>query len=269
MLEVQELNVAYGDAQALWDVELNVTDGEIVTIVGPNGAGKTTLVNTLSGIIPAQSGRVIFDGIDLTQIAAHKICSQGIAIVPEGRRIFTDMSVRHNLDLGAYIPEARPHQMEMLSLVYDLFPILEERENQIAGTLSGGQQQMLAIGRALMARPRLLLLDEPSLGLAPVLVDQIFDALLDINRNGVAVLMVEQNVVKALQVANRGYIIEEGRIVQGGSALELLNDTRIKQAYLGLPDIPDIDEAIEEVIEEVTHHIEEHQHKPKSKPNTE
>lgn len=255
MLNVERLNVAYGDAQALWDVALSISEGEIVTIVGPNGAGKTTLVNTLAGIIPARSGQIQFKGEELTKVAPHMICSRGIAIVPEGRRIFTEMNVRHNLDLGAYIASARPYHAETLKQVYSLFPILKERENQISGTLSGGQQQMLAIGRALMARPRLLLLDEPSLGIAPLLVDQIFDAILDINRSGVAILMVEQNVVKALQIANRGYIIEEGRIVQGGNAHELLNDKRIKQAYLGLPDTPDV----ESVIEEVAHHMEEHQ----------
>jgi branched-chain amino acid transport system ATP-binding protein len=263
LLEVRNLNVAYGDAQALWDVALTVNDGEIVTIVGPNGAGKTTLVNALCGINPVHSGQVLFNDLDLTRIAPHTICNQGVAIVPEGRRVFPQMSVRHNLDLGAYTSRARLHHAETLEQVYDMFPILQERENQMAGTLSGGQQQMLAIGRALMALPRLLLLDEPSLGLAPVIVDQIFDTLLAIHEQGVAILMVEQNVVKALQLANRGYVIEEGRIVQGGDAHELLNDPRIKQAYLGLPDLPDVAEAIDEVIEEVTHHIEEHQHKPR------
>lgn len=266
MLEVKELNVAYGDAQALWDLALTVNEGEIVTIVGPNGAGKTTLVNALSRIIPVQSGKIIFNNQDLTRIPLHKICEQGIAIVPEGRRIFTDMTVRHNLDLGAYIPSARQHHAEMLEQVYSLFPILKERENQISGTMSGGQQQMLAIGRALMACPRLLLLDEPSLGLAPVLVEQIFDAVIEINQTGVSVLMVEQNVVKALQLAHRGYVIEEGRIVQGGDAQDLLKDKRIKQAYLGLPDTSDIDEVIEDVIEEVSQHIEDHQ---QDKPSSE
>lgn len=234
MLDVRDLNVAYGDAQALWDVALAVNDGEIVTIVGPNGSGKTTLVNSLSGIIASRSGQIIFDGLDLTRIAPHDICSHGVAIVPEGRRIFAQMSVRHNLDLGSYIPKARQHHSESLDLVYTMFPILKEREQQIAGTLSGGQQQMLAIGRALMARPKLLLLDEPSLGLSPLLVDQIFDVIDNIHRNGVSVLLVEQNVVKALQIAHRGYVIEEGRIVQGGDAAELLNDTRIRQVYLGI-----------------------------------
>ena len=263
MLEVKDLNVAYGDAQALWDVGITVNDGEIVTIVGPNGAGKTTLINTLAGILKARSGYILFNGHDLTHIASHKICENGIAIVPEGRRIYTGMTVRHNLDLGAFIPQARKFHDETLAQVYKLFPLLQEREQQIAGTLSGGQQQMLAIGRALMARPRLLLLDEPSLGLAPLLVDHILDAILDINLNGVAILMAEQNVVKALQIANRGYVIEEGRIVQEGEARALLSDRRIKQAYLGLPDTPDVEEAIEEVIEEVSHHVEEHrEHRP-------
>ena len=258
MLDVQNLNVKYGDAQALWDVALTVNDGEIVTIVGQNCAGKTTLVNALCGLIPARSGQILFNNDDLTRTAPHQFCQRGVTVVPEGRRIFTSMSVRHNLDLGAYVPQNRVRHAESLEKVYTLFPILKERENQIAGTLSGGQQQMLAIGRALMANPRLLLLDEPSLGLAPLIVDQIFDAILEINNQGVAILMVEQNVVKALQLANRGYVIEEGRIVQGGDAHTLLGDSRIKQAYLGLPDTPDVEEAIEEVIEDVSHHMEEH-----------
>jgi branched-chain amino acid transport system ATP-binding protein len=264
MLEVHALNVAYGDAQALWDVALTVQDGEIVTIVGPNGAGKTTLVNALCGILSARSGHVMFDGHDLCHMASHKICERGVAIVPEGRRIFSEMSVRHNLDLGAYTPNARQHDAQTLDLVYSLFPILKDRERQVAGTLSGGQQQMLAIGRALMARPRLLLLDEPSLGLAPIIVDTIFEALAEINKNGVAILVVEQNVVKGLRFADRGYVIEEGRIVRGGDAHDLLNDKRIKQAYLGLPDTPDVEEAIEEVAQ--------HEHKPRSdssEPNIE
>ncbi|MCI0709457.1 MAG: ABC transporter ATP-binding protein [Chloroflexi bacterium] len=269
MLEVHDLNVVYGDAQALWDVALTIKDGEIVTIVGPNGAGKTTLVNSLCGIIRARSGRILFNGVDLTRVPAHAICRHGITVVPEGRRIFPQMTVRHNLDLGAYIPQARPHHKAMLKQVYDLFPILREREEQIAGTLSGGQQQMLAIGRALMAQPRLLLLDEPSLGLAPLLVDQIYEAILDINRGGMAILMVEQNVVKALQLASRGYVIEEGRMVQAGAAHELLNDKRIKQAYLGLPDIPDVDDAIQEVLEDVAHLIDDHQHDIKPQTDSE
>lgn len=236
MLEVRGLNVAYGDAQALWDVALTVNDGETVTIVGPNGAGKTTLVNALSGIVPSRGGQIQFDGIDLAKTAPHRFSGCGVAIVPEGRRIFAQMNVRHNLDLGAYVAQARPHCKETLEHIYTLFPILKARERQMAGTLSGGQQQMLAIGRALMSRPRLLLLDEPSLGLSPLLVDQIFEVIRDINRGGVSILLVEQNVVKALHIANRGYILEEGRIVQEGDARQLLNDKRIRQAYLGLAD---------------------------------
>lgn len=255
MLDVQNLNVAYGDAQALWDVSLRIDDGEIVTIVGPNGAGKTTLVNALCCLIPSRSGRILYNGQDLIRIPAHKACGHGVAVVPEGRRIFPEMSVQHNLDLGNYVPKNRPNYDRLLDQVFSLFPLLKERQGQLAGTLSGGQQQMLAIGRALMADPGLLLLDEPSLGLAPVLVDQIFDALLDINRRGVAILMVEQNVVKALRLANRGYVIEEGRIVQGGAADDLLNDRRIKQAYLGLPDTSEVDEAIEDVAQQIESHL--------------
>jgi branched-chain amino acid transport system ATP-binding protein len=236
MLEIRDLNVAYGDAQALWDVALTVNDGEIVTIVGPNGAGKTTLVNAVTGITPPRSGQIWFDGVDLAQVAPHQICSHGVAIVPEGRRIFGQMSVRHNLDLGAYTQQARQYYNQTLEQIYTLFPILKAREQQIARTLSGGQQQMLAVGRALMARPRLLLLDEPSLGLSPLLVVQIFEVIRDINRSGVSILLVEQNVVSALEIANRAYVIEEGRIVQGNDARDLLNDERIRQVYLGIVD---------------------------------
>jgi branched-chain amino acid transport system ATP-binding protein len=236
MLEIRDLNVAYGDAQALWDVALTVNDGEIVTIVGPNGAGKTTLVNAVTGITPPRSGQIGFDGVDLAQVAPHQICSHGVAIVPEGRRIFGQMSVRHNLDLGAYTQQARQYYNQTLEQIYTLFPILKAREQQIARTLSGGQQQMLAVGRALMARPRLLLLDEPSLGLSPLLVVQIFEVIRDINRSGVSILLVEQNVVSALEIANRAYVIEEGRIVQGNDARDLLNDERIRQVYLGIVD---------------------------------
>ncbi len=234
MLTVTNLNVAYGDAQALWDISLHVDPGEVVTIVGPNGAGKTTLVNTLSGLLKRKSGDIDFEGVDLCNVPQHLICKQGVVVVPEGRRIFKGMTVRHNLDMGAYLPDHRKHHAETLAWVYDLFPILKERERQISGTMSGGQQQMLALGRALMARPRLLLLDEPSIGLAPVLVDTMFEVIETINEAGVSVLLVEQNVVKALQVANRGYVLEEGRIVQEGPAGDLMNDPRVQQAYLGL-----------------------------------
>ncbi|HEX9921700.1 MAG TPA: ABC transporter ATP-binding protein [Anaerolineae bacterium] len=234
LLDIIDLNAGYGDAQALWDISLTVKRGESVTIIGPNGAGKTTLVNALAGILPVRSGQIMLEEYDLTRVAAHQICSRGIAVVPEGRRLFPKMSVRDNLDLGSYIPEARPHHDEMLERVTIIFPRLKERAQQLAGTLSGGEQQMLAIGRALMARPKLLLLDEPSLGLAPVIVDTIFETLTEINQAGVSILMVEQNVTKALAFAARGYVLEQGRIVQEGSTQSLLRDDHVKQAYLGL-----------------------------------
>jgi branched-chain amino acid transport system ATP-binding protein len=234
LLEVNNLNVAYGDAQALWNISLTVNEGESVTIIGPNGAGKTTLVNALAGIIPTRSGQIILDGHDLTHIPAHQICSLGIAVAPEGRRLFPHMSVRDNLDIGSYIPSARTYHDQMIERVHAIFPRLKERSRQLAETLSGGEQQMVAIGRALMARPKLLLLDEPSLGLAPLIVDDIFEVLSQINRAGVSILMVEQNVSKALEFAARGYVLEQGRIVQAGAAETLLRDEHIKQAYLGL-----------------------------------
>lgn len=232
MLEVIDLNVAYGDAQALWDVSLTVGEGEIITVVGPNGAGKTTLVNALAGIVPVRSGHIRLGGQDLTALPAHKVCQHGVAIVPEGRRLFPQMTVRENLDMGSFVPGARPYHDETLERVYRIFPKLEERANQRAGTLSGGEQQMLAIGRALMARPTLLLLDEPSLGLAPLMVDLIFDVLKDINQSGVSILLVEQHVVKALKAASRGYTLEEGRIVRMGRSDELMQDAHIQRAYL-------------------------------------
>jgi branched-chain amino acid transport system ATP-binding protein len=232
MLEIVDLNVSYGDAQALWDVSLAVGESEIVTVVGPNGAGKTTLVNALAGIIPVRRGTIRMDGKDLTALPVHQICQHGIAIVPEGRRLFTQMTVSDNLDMGAFVPSARARHAESLDLVYRIFPKLRERAGQRAGTLSGGEQQMLAIGRALMARPKLLLLDEPSLGLAPVVVDLIFEVLEEIKQLGVSTLLVEQHVVKAFQAASRGYILEEGRIVQMGSSQELIQDKRIQRAYL-------------------------------------
>lgn len=232
MLEIVDLNVAYGDAQALWDVSLTVGEREIVTVVGPNGAGKTTLVNALAGIVPVRSGRIRMDEKDLTTLPVHQICRHGIAIVPEGRRLFTQMTVRENLDMGAFVPGARAHHAESLEQVYRIFPKLKERARQQAGTLSGGEQQMVAIGRALMAKPKLLLLDEPSLGLAPVVVDLIFEVLEEVKQLGVSTLLVEQHVVKALQAASRGYILEEGRIVQMGTSDELIHDEHIQRAYL-------------------------------------
>lgn len=232
MLEISDLNVTYGDAQALWDVSLTVGESEIVTVVGPNGAGKTTLVNALAGIVRVRSGTLCMDGQDLAVLPAHQICQHGIAIVPEGRRLFPRMTVGDNLDMGAFMLNARAYHDESLERVYRLFPKLKERTRQQASTLSGGEQQMLAIGRALMAKPKLLLLDEPSIGLAPIIVDMIFDVLEEIKQIGVSTLLVEQHVVKALHAASRGYVLEEGRIVQMGNSEELIRDERIQRAYL-------------------------------------
>jgi branched-chain amino acid transport system ATP-binding protein len=234
MLEVSGLNTGYGVAPALWDVDLAVETGEIVAILGPNGAGKTTLVNTIAGVMRPWSGSVIYDGVDLTSVPPHEVSEQGVALVPEGRRIFPRLSVADNLAIGSYGHRARAHHDESLESVIDTFPRLAERASQLAGTLSGGEQQMLAIGRALMARPRLLLLDEPSLGLAPIAVRGIFEVLRQIHASGVSILLVEQNVVEALSLAGRVYVLEAGRITGEGPAEELLQDDRLRRAYLGL-----------------------------------
>jgi branched-chain amino acid transport system ATP-binding protein len=234
VLEVRELNVFYGDARALWDIGLTVGDGEIVSIVGPNGAGKSTLVNTLAGLLRPRSGEILVDGTDLARIPSHQICDHGIAIVPEGRRIFPKMSVEDNLDIGSYRPQARSPRQERLQWIHALFPVLADRSQQHAGTLSGGEQQMLAIGRALMSGPRLLLLDEPSLGLAPQMVDRIFDVAVEINQAGVSVCLVEQNVLRALELSHRGYLIREGRIDLEGSPQELMENEEVRRASLGM-----------------------------------
>jgi branched-chain amino acid transport system ATP-binding protein len=234
MLEVRRLGAAYGEAVALWDVELDVHDGEVVSIVGPNGAGKSTLVNTVAGLHRASSGRIVMDGHDVTRLPAHRVCGHGLAIVPEGRRIFPAMSVQDNLDLGAYRSEARSRRGESLDRVLQLFPRLRERAAQRAGTLSGGEQQMLAIGRALMAQPRLLLMDEPSLGLAPVVVDEVFDVIRTIRDSGVSVLLVEQNAQRAFEVSGRGYLLTEGRVVMAGTSEELAANPDIRRLVLGV-----------------------------------
>ena len=236
LLEARHLAVAYGDAPAVWDASLDVDAGEIVSVIGPNGAGKSTLVNTIAGLQRARSGTLRLADIDLNAVPAHQVCRHGIALVPEGRRLFARMSVEENLDLGCYRGEARRVRLESLERVHRLFPILRERRRQAAGALSGGQQQMVAIGRALMARPRLLLLDEPSLGLAPAVVDAVFDAIRAIHAEGVAILLVEQNVVRALELADRAYVLEEGRVVASGPAATLREQPRVQQAYLGLRD---------------------------------
>ncbi|HEX5721861.1 MAG TPA: ABC transporter ATP-binding protein [Acidimicrobiia bacterium] len=234
MLGVTDLDVFYGDAQALWDVSMNVDEGEVVAIVGSNGAGKSTFVNAVMGINRARRGSIIFEGVELTNLAGHRTCRQGIAIVPEGRRLFPFLSVQENLDLGAFNREARRHHQESLAWVHELFPRLSERRDQLAGTLSGGEQQMVAIGRALMARPRLLLMDEPSLGLAPVIVDEVFDRIERVRAEGVSVVLVEQNVKRALDISARAYVLAEGRIVQQGSAAELAASPEVVAALLGV-----------------------------------
>jgi branched-chain amino acid transport system ATP-binding protein len=233
MLDVKGLNVRYGEAQALWDVDLTIKEREIVSIVGVNGAGKSTLVNTVAGLLRPSSGTILMDGADLSRAASHTICDHGIAIVPEGRRILPHMSVADNLDVGAFRRDARALRAERLDWVHSLFPILKSRQNQAAGTLSGGEQQMLVIGRALMSNPKLLLLDEPSLGLAPVIVDTIFDIVVQL-RDSVAVCLVEQNIIRALRISDRGYVIQEGRVVVTDTADRLLDNDDVRRACLGM-----------------------------------
>lgn len=234
MLEVTDLKVNYGAAPALWGVSLNVQPGELVCVVGPNGAGKSTLINVIAGLHRAREGRLAFNGQDITQLANHRFCAAGIAIVPEGRRLFTGMTVLENLELGSYLPQAKSHRAESLAQVLALFPALKEKLPHAAGSLSGGQQQMVALGRALMSRPQLLLLDEPSLGLAPMIVVEMFRAIREINAQGTSVLLVEQNVAMAMELAHRAYVMEEGRIVAEGLASELLDRPEIRKAYLGI-----------------------------------
>lgn len=234
MLEVTDLSAGYGRATALHDISLSVESGEIVAILGPNGAGKTTLVNSIAGVLRPIGGKVVLDGSDLLAVGPHEISSHGVALVPEGRRIFPRMTVAENLDIGAYPMSARPERDTNLAWVHEIFPILADRHNQEAGTLSGGEQQMLAIGRALMSQPKLLLLDEPSLGLAPIIVQGIFQVLREINQAGVSILLVEQNAVEALDLAGRGYVLEEGRIVGEDRSEALADDERLRKAYLGM-----------------------------------
>ncbi|HLT09531.1 MAG TPA: ABC transporter ATP-binding protein [Micromonosporaceae bacterium] len=234
MLEITGLDAYYGDAQALWGIDLSVGPGETVSVIGPNGAGKSTLVNVIAGLHPARRGTITLAGVNLTKMPAHRVCSQGVATVPEGRRVFPEMSVYDNLCLGAYRKEARAEYRQTLPRVYELFPVLEQRLQQRAGSLSGGEQQMLAIGRALMAKPKLLLLDEPSLGLAPVVIDEVFEALRTINEQGVSVLLVEQEVERALELSTRGYLLAEGRVVASGPSDWLRDSDQARQSVLGV-----------------------------------
>ena len=232
-LEVQGIDVFYRDVQAVWDVSFDVDPGEIVTLVGANGAGKTTTLRTVAGLLKPRRGTVRFLGEDVTGIPAFKLVQRGLVLVPEARQLWPQMTVRENLDMGAYGREARKQRHQTLQVVLEMFPILQKRGHQNAGTLSGGEQQMCAIGRGLMARPKVLMLDEPSLGLAPMLVRQVFSALREINGRGVTVLLVEQNVHQALALANRGFVLETGHLTLSGRTKALLGDPRVKEKFLG------------------------------------
>ena len=234
MFEVKDIDVFYGDAQALYGLSLQVREGEVVTLVGANGAGKTTTLRAISGLRPVARGDIIFKGRSLLGVPAHRRAELGIALVPEGRELWPQLTVRENLELGAYGKAARRHLSESLERVYELFPVVEERSRQVAGSMSGGEQQMVAIARALMTRPRLLMFDEPSLGLAPVVVSQVFDTIRRLHAEGLTILLVEQNLKKALEMADRGYVVETGSISIEGMAADLLADPTIRSAYLGV-----------------------------------
>ena len=234
LLELQDVEVAYGDLPALRGVSLEVEEGETLSVVGANGAGKTTMLRAISGLLRPRAGRILLDGARLDRMPSHVIVARGVVQVPEGRKIFPGLTVKENLELGSYVAAARAHRRESLERVLGLFPRLAERQRQAAGTMSGGEQQMLAIGRALMARPRILMLDEPSLGLAPIIVQEIFRIIAEINRLGTTVLLVEQNTRQALSLSRRGYVLENGRIALEGSGAELLGNEHVRRAYLGM-----------------------------------
>lgn len=234
MLKVENLNAGYGNLNILRNLSFEIHQGEVVSILGTNGAGKTTTLRAISGLIPVKSGVIYFDNQILNKKSAEYIVKAGLVQVPEDRKLFSDMTVLENLEMGAYTRKARANLKKNLEYCYELFPILKERKTQIAGTMSGGQQQMLAIGRALMTEPKLLILDEPSIGLSPLLTKQVFDIISEIKKNGVTILLVEQNVNQALQLADRGYVIENGEVVMSGTAQELLNDEMLKASYLGI-----------------------------------
>ena len=234
MLRIEKLCFAYGDLKVLWDVDLEVKQGEIVTVVGANGAGKSTTLKNVSRLVRPTSGSITFDGVDLLGLESHQVVAQGIVQVPEGRRIFPEMTVVENLRMGSFVKATRRDREANMARAFRLFPRLEERRNQLGGTMSGGEQQMLAIARGLMGNPKLLLLDEPSLGLAPLLVKSIFDTILEINRQGVTILLVEQNVYQSLQISHRAYVLETGRVVLTGTGQQLLADEHVKKAFLGM-----------------------------------
>ncbi|MCP4167488.1 MAG: ABC transporter ATP-binding protein [Chloroflexi bacterium] len=233
LLELENIHSYYGNIHALKGISITVDQGEIVTLIGANGAGKSTTLKTISGVVDPRQGTVRLDGEDLVAYRAHEVVSKGVIQVPEGRRIFTRLTVRENLEMGAFLRNDTQGIIEDLERVFALFPRLEERQSQVGGTLSGGEQQMLATGRALMAKPRILLMDEPSMGLAPVLVDLIFDTIIELNKQGMTILLVEQNALLALDVADRGYVMETGTITLAGGAKELVANPQVKEAYLG------------------------------------
>ena len=232
MLEISNLEVYYGIIQAIKGISFEVNEGEIVALIGANGAGKTTILHTVTGLIPSSAGKIFFEGKEITKVPGYKIVSMGMAHVPEGRRVFSQLSVYENLKLGAYTRKDKNEFEETLKMIYGRFPRLEERRNQLAGTLSGGEQQMLAMGRALMSHPKLIVMDEPSMGLSPIYVDEIFDIIQEINKTGTTVLLVEQNAKKALSIADKAYVLETGNIVLSGDAKDLMNDDSVKKAYL-------------------------------------
>ena len=233
MLEVKDLQVSYGMIQAIKGVSFEVNQGEVIALIGANGAGKTTILHTVTGLLAPKAGSIMFEGQDITKVPAHKIVSMGMAHVPEGRRVFAQLSVYDNLKMGAYTRSDKNEIEESLEMVYKRFPRLEERKNQMAGTLSGGEQQMLAMGRALMSKPKIILMDEPSMGLSPIFVNEIFNIIQDVSASGTTVLLVEQNAKKALSIADRAYVLETGNIALEGDAKVLMNDDSIKKAYLG------------------------------------
>lgn len=232
LLEVRDLEVFYGVIRAIKGISFDVNEGEIIALIGANGAGKTTTLHTVTGLIPSKAGTITYDGVDITKTPGHKLVPMGIAHVPEGRRVFAQLSVFENLKLGAFTRNDKKEFDETLQKIYKRFPRLEERKNQPAGTLSGGEQQMLAMGRAIMSHPKLIVLDEPSMGLSPIYVNEIFDIIKEINKDGTTVLLVEQNAKKALSIAHRGYVLETGNIALSGDAKDLLNDDQVKKAYL-------------------------------------
>ncbi|MCI9516537.1 MAG: ABC transporter ATP-binding protein [Lachnospiraceae bacterium] len=233
MLEIKNLEVYYGMIQAIKGISFEVNEGEVIALIGANGAGKTTTLHAVTGLIPAKAGEIIFDGKNVAKIPGHKIVSMGMAHVPEGRRVFAELSVYQNLKMGAYTRKDKDEIAGNLEMVYKRFPRLKERKNQMAGTLSGGEQQMLAMGRALMSQPKIILMDEPSMGLSPIFVNEIFDIIREVSAAGTTVLLVEQNAKKALSIADRAYVLETGRITLQGDAKELMNDESVKKAYLG------------------------------------